>query len=168
MSSRWRGPLAPIPFPSGTRGRGVGSRRRALGALAAGVCWLVARPAAATPEELAAALREMFGERAITPGKVKLEVPRLAENGNIVPVTVSVDSPMTAQDYVASLHLFTERNPQPRVLDVQLGPDNGRARVATRIRVAISQQVHAVAVMSDGTLWSAAVEVEVTVGGYAP
>jgi sulfur-oxidizing protein SoxY len=136
--------------------------------LAAGACWLVVRPAAATPEELAAVLRETFGDRSITPGRVRLEVPRLAENGNIVPVTVSVDSPMTLEDHVRSLHLFTEHNPQPRVVDVQLGPRNGRARIATRIRVAVSQQIHAVAVMSDGTVWSTAVDVEVTVGGCAP
>ena len=129
---------------------------------------MVVRPAAATPEELAAVLREKFGERPITPGKVKLEVPRLAENGNIVPVKVSVDSPMSEEDYVRSIHLFTESNPQPRVVDVQLGPYSGRARIATRIRVAVSQQVHAVAAMSDGSLWSAAVDVEVTVGGCAP
>lgn len=143
-------------------------RRRALRAIAGGACLLLVRPAGATPEDLAAALREMFGDRPITSGKVNLQVPRLAENGYIVPVTVSVDSPMTEQDYVKSIHLFAERNPQPRIVDVELGTLNGRARIATRVRVAVSQQVHAVAVMSDGTLWSAAVDVEVTVGGCAP
>lgn len=129
---------------------------------------LLVRPAAATPEELAVVLRELFGDRPITRGRVKLDIPRLAENGSIVPVIVSVDSPMTEQDYVKRIHLFAESNPQPRVLDIELGPYNGRARVTTRIRVAISQQVHAVAVMSDDTLWSAAVDVEITVGGCAP
>jgi len=143
-------------------------RRRALCAIGAGACLLIVRPAAATPEELAAALREMFGDRPITPGRVKLEIPRLAENGNLVPVVLSIDSPMSEQDYVASLHLFAERNPLPRILDVELGPLNGRARVTTRIRLAVSQQVHAVAVMNDGTLWSAAADVEVTVGGCDP
>jgi len=143
-------------------------RRRALSAIGAGACLLFVRPAAATPEELAAALHETFGDRAITPGRVKLDIPRLAENGNLVPVIVSVDSPMNEQDYVASLHLFAERNPLPRILDVELGPLNGRARITTRIRLAVSQQVHAVAVMSDGTLWSAAADVEVTVGGCDP
>ena len=143
-------------------------RRRTLQAIAVGVCFLVVRPAAATPEELAAVLGEMFGDRSITRGRVKLDIPRLAENGSIVPVTVSVDSPMTEQDYVKRIHLFAESNPQPRVLDVELGPYNGRARVTTRIRVAISQQVHAIAVMSDDSLWSVAVDVEITVGGCAP
>ena len=146
----------------------VNGRRRALCAIGAGACLLIVRPAAATPEELAAALREMFGDRPITPGRVKLDIPRLAENGNLVPVVLSVDSPMSEQDYVASLHVFAERNPLPRILDVELGPLNGRARIVTRIRLAVSQQVRAVAVMSDGTLWSAAADVEVTVGGCDP
>ncbi len=126
------------------------------------------RPAAATPEALATALRETFGDRPITPGRIKLDLPRLAENGNIVPVTITVASPMTEQDYVQSIHLFAQSNPLPRILDVELGPHNGRARVATRIRLAVSQQVYAVAVMSDGTLWSTAADVEVTVGGCDP
>jgi len=144
------------------------SRRRALRAIGAAACLLVVRPAAATPEELAAVLREMFGDRPILPGRVKLDIPRLAENGNLVPVVLSVDSPMSEQDYVASLHLFAERNPLPRILDVELGPLSGRAGMTTRIRLAVSQQVRAVAVMSDGTLWSAAADVEVTVGGCDP
>jgi sulfur-oxidizing protein SoxY len=143
-------------------------RRRALRALAAGAVLLTVRPARATPEELSAAIGALFGERPITPGRVKLEVPRLAENGNIVPITVVVDSPMTEQDYVKSIHLFAESNPQPRIADIELGPYNGKPRVATRVRVAISQHLHAIAVMSDGSLWSNTVEIEVTVGGCAP
>jgi sulfur-oxidizing protein SoxY len=140
-------------------------RRRVLSALAAGACLLVVRPAAATPEELAQVLRETFGDRPITPGRVSLQMPRLAENGNVVPVTITVDSPMTAQDYVKSIYLFAEQNPLPRMLEVQLGPHNGRARVSSRVRVAVSQQIRAVAVLSDDTLWSAAVDIEVTVTG---
>ncbi len=151
---------SPLPLRPG--------RRRALHAIAAGACLLVVRPAAATPEAVAAALLETFGDRPITPGRIKLEIPRLAENGNIVPVTITVDSPMTEQDYVQSIHLFAQSNPLPRILDVELGPHNGRARVVTRIRLAVSQQVRAVAVMSDGTLWSTAADVEVTVGGCDP
>ena len=143
-------------------------RRNALRVLAAGAYLLMVRPATATPEELAVAIRELFGDRAINPGRITLEVPRLAENGNIVPVTVTVDSPMTEQDHVKSIHLFAESNPQPRIVDVELGPHNGRPRMATRVRVAISQHLHAIAVMSDGSLWSTAVEIEVTVGGCAP
>jgi sulfur-oxidizing protein SoxY len=139
----------------------VASRRHALQALAAGACFLIARPASATPDELITALRETFGERAITRGKVKLEIPRLAENGNVVPVTVSVDSPMTRRDYVGTIHLFAEKNHRSRILEVQLGPYNGKAVISSRVRVATSQQLMAIAVMSDGSLWSAAADIEV-------
>jgi len=125
------------------------------------------RPAAATPEDLVAALRETFGDRPIQHGKVKLELPRLAESGNVVPVTVSVDSPMTERDYVKSIHLFAEKNSLPRILEVNLGPQNGKAVVSSRIRLAITQQVLAVAVLSDDSLWSAAAEIEVTVSSCA-
>jgi sulfur-oxidizing protein SoxY len=140
-------------------------RRTILRGLGAGACLLVVRPAGAAPEDLAVALRDTFGERPITPGRVALELPRLAENGNVVPVTVTVDSPMTEQDHVRAIHLFAEHNPLPRMLEIHLGPHNGRARIASRIRIATSQQIRAIAVMSDDTLWSAAVEVEVTVAG---
>ena len=137
------------------------SRRRALGVLASGACLLVIKPAVATPDELALTLRETFGDRPINRGRVKLEMPRLAENGSVVPVTVSVDSPMTPQDYVRSIHLFASENHLPRVLDVQLGPYNGKGVFSSRVRVARSQPITAVAVMSDDTVWSATVNVEV-------
>lgn len=141
------------------------SRRRALQALAAGACLVIVRPAPGAPEELAGVLREVFGDREIREGRVTLELPRLADSGNVVPVTVSVDSPMTPQDHVKSVHLFAGKNPQPRVLDAQLGPYNGVARISSRIRIATSQPVLAVAVMSDDSLWSAAVDVVVTITG---
>jgi sulfur-oxidizing protein SoxY len=140
-------------------------RRQFLHALAAGACLLIVRPATATPETLAAALRETFGDSPITPGRVKLELPRLAENGNVVPVMVTVDSPMTEADYCARIYIFSELNPLPRVLEVQLGPHNGRARISSRIRVGTSQKMSAVAVMNDGSIWSAAVDIEVIVSG---
>lgn len=129
--------------------------------MAAGVCLLIVRPAAATPEELVVALRETFGNRSINSGRVKLEIPRLAENGGVVPVTISVDSPMTEQAYVKSIHLFAEKNHLPRILEVQLGPYNGKAVLTSRVRVATSQQLTAVAVFSDDSLWSAAADIEV-------
>lgn len=136
-------------------------RRRALQTLAAGAFLLIVRPATATPDELSIALRETFGDRKIMRGRVKLEIPRLAENGGVVPVTVSVDSPMTQQDHVSSIHLFAEKNHLPRILEMQLGPYNGKAAISTRVRVATSQQITAVAVLSDGSLWSMAVDIEV-------
>jgi len=161
-------------FPFWQRGQGGlavksagarAQRRQVLLALATGACLLVVRPAVATPESLAAALRETFGDRPITPGRVKLELPRLAENGNVVPVTVTVDSPMSERDYCERIYIFSELNPLPRVLEVHLGPYNGRARISSRIRVGTSQKMSAVAVMNDGSIWSAAVDIEVTVSG---
>ena len=137
------------------------SRRRALRALLAGASLLIVRPVQATPGELAVALRETFGDRSISSGRVKLEIPRLAENGGVVPVTISVDSPMTEQAYVKSIHLFAEKNHLPRILEVQLGPYNGKAVLTSRVRVATSQQLMAVAVLSDDTLWSVAADIEV-------
>ena len=137
------------------------SRRHALQTLAAGVCLLIARPATATPDELAIALHETFGDHLINRGRVKLELPRLAENGSVVPVTISVDSPMTEQDHVKGIHLFAQKNHLPRILEAQLGPYNGKAVVSSRVRVATSQQLMAVAVLSDGSLWSAAADIEV-------
>ena len=124
---------------------------------------LVVRPALATPEALALALRETFGDRSIERSRVKLELPRLAESGNVVPVTVTVDSPMSEADHVIAIHLFAEKNNLPRILSVRLGPWNGKAVLSSRIRLATSQQVLAVAELNDGSLWSVAAEIEVTV-----
>jgi sulfur-oxidizing protein SoxY len=93
---------------------------------------------------------------------VKLELPPLVENGNVVPLTVSVESPMTEADHVRAIHVFTERNPQPNVLGVRLGPRAGRARVATRIRLAHTQTVIAIGELSDGSFWSDSAAVVVT------
>lgn len=137
-------------------------RRAFLAVSLAGGLSLVARPARATPESLAQALKENFGDRAITPGRVRLDLPQLVENGNVVPVTIEVQSPMSATDYVSKIYLFAERNPLPRMVEFQLGPHNGRARVAMRVRVASPQQLLAVAQMSDASLWSAAAQIDVT------
>lgn len=120
------------------------------------------RPASATPAMLASAIRNLVGEASVKPGKVKLEIPPLVENGNTVPMTVSVDSPMTSDDYVKSIHVFNEKNPQPNIGNFHLNPRAGRAKVATRIRLADSQKVTAIAQLSDGSFWSASVDVIVT------
>ena len=123
---------------------------------------LGAEPAAATPASMRAAIRKVVGEAPLNRGKIKLDVPALIENGNAVPFTVSCDSPMTESDHVKAIHVFTEKNPQPDVISVQLGPRAGRASVSTRIRLADTQKVVAVAQMSDGSFWSDDVEVVVT------
>ena len=91
--------------------------------------------------------------------------PEIAENGNSVPVTVTVDSPMSATDYVRAIHIISDRNPLPGVASFMLGPDNGRAEVSLRMRMAESQHVIVVAEMSDGSAWTATREVKVTIGG---
>lgn len=128
----------------------------------AGAATLVLRPAAATPTAMREAIARIVGEAAVTPGRVKLDLPPLVENGNTVALGVTVDSPMTPADFVRSIHVFTEKNPQPNVVSVRLGPRAGRAAIATRIRLADSQTVTAIAETSDGAFWSDSVEVIVT------
>src|ERR1700761_4448834 len=112
------------------------------------------RPVAATPETMASAIRTIVGGAQVQAGKVKIDIPPLVENGNTVPMTVSVTSPMTETDYVKSIHVFNEKNPLPNVGNFFIGPWAGRAQVATRIRLADSQKVVAIAHMSDDTFWS--------------
>jgi len=96
------------------------------------------------------------------PGRVKLELPVLAENGNAVPMKVTVESPMTAADHVKAIHLLSERNPVRNMATFHLGPRAGRAVVASRVRLAGSQRVVAVAELSDGSFWYDVAEVNVT------
>jgi sulfur-oxidizing protein SoxY len=123
---------------------------------------LTLRSTEATPAMLATAIRNVVGEAAVRSGKVRLEIPPLVENGNTVPMTVSVESPMTANDHVKSIHVFNEKNPQPNIGNYYLGPNAGRAQVSTRIRLADSQKVVAIARLSDDTFWSAGVDIIVT------
>jgi sulfur-oxidizing protein SoxY len=110
----------------------------------------------------AEAIRKVLGNAQVREGKVKLDVPPLIDNGNAVPLSVEVESPMTATDHVKAIHVFTERNPQPYVLSAHLGPRAGRARIATRARIADTGTVTAIAQMSDGSFWSGSVKVVVT------
>lgn len=119
-------------------------------------------PARATPEAMAQAIRALVGDRPLREGRVTLELPPLVENGNAVPLTVSVDSPMTKADHVRAIHVFNEKNPQPRVFDAVLGPRNGRAVIATRIKLGDSQRIVAIAETSRGELYSASADVIVT------
>src|SRR6476646_4127488 len=142
-----------------------GATRRAvmLGGLAGSLAATIRlEPAQATPERMRAAIRNVVGEASIRKGRVDLEVPPLVENGNTVSLAVSVDSPMAATDYVKSIHVFNEKNPQPNVIGIHLGPRAGKASIATRIRLADSQKVVAIAQMSDGSVWSGQVDVIVT------
>ncbi|HEX6268245.1 MAG TPA: SoxY-related AACIE arm protein [Burkholderiales bacterium] len=108
------------------------------------------------------AVRKVTGGAPVRAGKVKLELPPLIDNGNTVPLSVSVESPMTEADHVKAIHVFTERNPQPNVINAYLGPRAGRARIETRARIADTQTVTAIAQLSDGSFWSDRVDVVVT------
>jgi sulfur-oxidizing protein SoxY len=126
-----------------------------------------ARPAAATPAAMEEAIRGLVGEVTVERGKVKLELPPIVENGNTVPLTVTVDSPMSEADHVTGIHIFNEKNPQPYIAAFGLGPRTGKAVVSTRIRLADSQQVVAIARLSDGSFWSDSADVVVTLAACA-
>ena len=124
----------------------------------------IAHPSQAMPATMKEAIAEVTGLAEIKRGRVKLDIPPLVENGNTVPCTVSVESPMTAEDHVKAIHVFSEKNPQPNVISVHLGPRAGRAVVSTRIRLADTQTVMAIAEMSDGSFWSDRLDVLITLG----
>jgi sulfur-oxidizing protein SoxY len=139
------------------------SRREFLLAAGAGLVSVVATvPAHATPEAMEAAIRKVVGTASVGKGRVKLDVPPLVENGSTVPLAISIESPMTASDHVKAIHVFTEKNPQPDVASFRFGPRAGRASVSTRIRLADTQTVVAIAEFSDGSFWSARADVVVT------
>jgi sulfur-oxidizing protein SoxY len=124
----------------------------------------VALPCAvqATPDALAATLKTILGSKTATTGRVKLEIPELAENGNSVPLTITVESPMTAADHVKMIYILSPENPLPDVARFHLGPRSGRAKVSTSVRLATSQRLMVVAVMADGTAWSTDKDIIVT------
>lgn len=138
------------------------TRREALIAGVGAALLAMVRPARAAVDSMDAAIREFVGEAQVRPGKVKLDIPPLVENGNSVPVTVSVDHPMTPNDFVKAIAIFNEKNPQPNVATFQLSPRAGRASVSVRMRLATTQKVTAVAQLSDGTFWSDSADVLVT------
>jgi len=141
-------------------------RRRVLAGAAGTVLTVALRPAEAAPlprtETTESAIRRFAGSNAIRQGRVTLDLPPLVENGNTVPLGVNVESPMTPADHVRRIGVFNERNPQPNVVTVHLRPEAGRAQVSTRIRLADSQRITAIAEMSDGTYWSASADAIVT------
>jgi sulfur-oxidizing protein SoxY len=122
----------------------------------------VARGAHALAPELQTAMRGFTGGAATREGRVTLAIEPLVENGNAVPITVTVDSPMSEADHVQQIAVFNQKNPQHDVIVATLSPAMPQARLATRIRLATSQQLVAVARMSDGSLWTHTVEVIVT------
>jgi sulfur-oxidizing protein SoxY len=138
------------------------TRRRILVTAGGTVLTLFAWPAPAPETAMADAIRELTGEAPVERGKVKLELPSIVENGNAVPLTVSVESPMTEADHVEAIHIFNQKNPQPYIAAFHLGPRAGKARVSTRVRLADSQRVVAIARLNDDSFWSDSADVIVT------
>jgi sulfur-oxidizing protein SoxY len=142
-------------------------RRGMLMLAGAGLALVSLRPLAAreadrlTYEE---AFRAIAGTREPNEGRVTLELPKIAETGNSVPVTVRVESPMTSDDHVARIHVLSMGNPRPNVATFHLGPRAGVAEVGTRIKLSRTQQVVALAEMSDGSLWRNQASIVVTLG----
>lgn len=147
-------------------GRNAVDRRRVLAGAAGATLAVALRPAIAATlprtETTESAIRRFSGDNPIRPGRVTLDLPPLVENGNTVPLSVSVESPMTPEDHVRRIGVFNEKNPQPNVVTVHLRPGAGRAQVSTRIRLADTQRITAIAEMSDGTYWSASADAIVT------
>lgn len=148
----------------------VMSRRQALlagvGALAAvGGLTGAAAPVRAAAEDAQAAIDAFTGGAEPTMARVMLDVPEIAENGNTVPMNVSVESPMTEDDYVTEVLIVADGNPRPGVATFHFSPMSGVAQANTRIRLAGTQNVVAVAKMSDGSVFMDRKEVKVTIGG---
>ena len=142
------------------------SRREVLALGAGGAALALAgRPAGATPQEAAEAIAAFTGGKATQAGNITIDLPEIAENGNTVPLTVVVDSPMTAEDHVSDILVVAEANPRPAVATFHLTPMSGRAEAATRIRLAATENVTVVARTSKGQFISAQKLVKVTVGG---
>ncbi len=136
-----------------------------VGGLAVVGMTLVPRAVLADVESTAAAIKERLGGRATKEGRINLELPQIAENGNTVPIAFEVDSPMTESDYVTAVHIFADKNPLPNVATFRFTPRSGKARGSTRMRLAKTQNIVAVAEMSDGSVYMAKTEVKVTIGG---
>jgi sulfur-oxidizing protein SoxY len=149
------------------------SRRGLLKAVGAGTAILAGVPLAPRHAAAQAAkagahqelLNKLVGGKSAQAGKVTVRMPEIAENGNTVPITVAVDSPMTAQSYVKAVHVVADDNPNPEVMSVYFTPVSGKAEMSTRMRLAKTQNVIAYAELSDGTVWSGKAEAKVTIGG---
>ncbi len=145
-------------------------RRQALkafgfGAIAMAGNGLVAKSATATPNEAREYLSKMTGGVKAKEGRVTIKLPEIAENGATVPITISIDSPMSDSDYVKTVHVVAEGNPSPEVVSFNMSPGMGKAEVKTRIRLGKTQNVSAVAMMSDGSVFGGTQQVKVTIGG---
>lgn len=143
------------------------SRRDAVKAAAWALAAAAIAPKLAFADEktVAAEIKKLYGDKPMASGKIKLDVPEIAENGLVVPINVEIESPMTEADYVKVVHVFAEGNPQPGVVSYQFTPACGKASAATRMRLAQTQDIICVAEMSNGALHTAKANIKVTIGG---
>jgi sulfur-oxidizing protein SoxY len=144
------------------------SRREvlALGAASAALALIgETGPAAATPQEAADAIAKFTGGKTAEKGRISIDLPEIAENGNTVPLTIMVESPMTADDHVTDIMVVAEGNPRPGLATFHLTPLSGRAEAATRIRLAATQNIVVVAKTSKGQFYTEQKPVKVTIGG---
>ena len=137
----------------------------AVGVTAILAALLAPKMAFATESEVAAEIKKLFGDKPMGQGKIKLDVPEIAENGLVVPVTIDVESPMSEADYVKSVHVFADGNPLPFIVSYMFTPDCGKASASARMRLAQTQNIIAIAEMSNGSLFSTKAQVKVTIGG---
>ena len=135
------------------------------GVLAVAGIGLFPGAASADAAAVSKAIMKRIGDKSMKSGRITLELPQIAENGNTVPIGFEVDSPMTDGDYVKAVHIFAEKNPFPDVATFRFTPGNGKAKVSTRMRMLKSQNIVAVAEMSDGSVYTAKKAVKVTIGG---
>jgi len=152
----------PRPLPTRRTLLAAGAGSAALGWMTISQAQPIAQAQAPGDGSLALAVAGFTGGAEARAGRVKLDIATLVDNGNTVPITVSVESPMTAADHVVAIAVFNERNPQREVIKASLGPLAGKAEFSTRIRLATTQKLVAVARMSDGSHWQHTVDVIVT------
>ena len=150
-----------------TRAPRKATRREVLaGSVTAAAAGVVAPSMAqAEPAQVAAEIQKLFGDKKLIAGKIKLDLPSIAENGLVVPLNFEVESPMTEKDYVKAVHIFAEGNPNPQVAAFRFTALSPKAAAAIRIRLARTQNIVAVAEMASGELYTAQREVKVTIGG---
>jgi sulfur-oxidizing protein SoxY len=145
------------------------SRRQVMalsaGAAVAAVVGWVPAPAFADATATEKKIMEFTGGKTPQSGKVSLTAPEIAENGNTVPISVAVESDMSDKSYVESVLILADGNPNPNVARFNFTPMSGEAAASTRMRLAKTQNVIAVAKMNDGSVYMQSKQVKVTIGG---
>ncbi|CAN1494681.1 COG5501 Predicted secreted protein [Rhabdaerophilaceae bacterium] len=143
------------------------SRRNAMALAAAGAASMAIGPQLALADAAAveAEIKKLYADKTPGSGRVKIDVPQIAENGLVVPINIEVESPMSETDYVKAVHIYADGNPLPGIASFRFTPDCGKAAASARMRLAQTQNIIAIAEMADGSLFSSRSEVKVTIGG---